>query len=444
MGSRNVPARKEVYETMATTTTTTTTSQQQDKDQPSASVLAVEQKPHRVYIRYLMTKKWAPSKIQHNLFQLGLSSPIEEVMTQYYHSMIKPLIKKYNLGHIYQDYNNYVSGEKGAKKKRHPDELNFRTNIGVSIDDQINFLRFINDLGVNEMWQNELYLFYGDRDRVPSDPMTGKALIPSFSRRSGLPWSIVQSPHRYLVDEMILEGVPDSRIIEMMRQKYDTKIASYDISMYKAAFFSVQMLDIRDQLKSLDAEKQNLQHHIKGIDSAIKRIESGEAGESTETIPDLLSKKKALYTRVNDLGTNIRSLNASFSEAAAKHKGSKDKTRLEMFEEMMDVTYQKFKRLSIHNDRDVIDPLYKLTRMMSLELDLVEKARDMDLKNRDGAQVEMIRLIHAREEELEREREYTEQTLSEYADNVLYGSEIDASEILGLDELQKSADPEEK
>lgn len=400
----------------------------------SLSVKSIEQKPHRLYIRYLLTKKWSPNQIIADLKQLGLSSPIEAGLIKYYKALIRPIIRKHKLGFLYQDFDNYIADREGPQNGvRPPREISFRIDVGNNIDTQIAFLRLIGDLGVADLWQNELFIFYGKKESVPTDPETGKSLIGSFLSGS-MPWDIVNSPHRYVIDELILEGVSAPRIKEYMSKNHKLKLHTDEIRMYKIAFFSIETSDIKDSLLLLEAEKQNVLHHIKSIDANLRRVDQGISVD--ETVPEMLVKKKALYTRVSDLESSIKMLQSKFSEKAAGLRSAKTKSHAQMIEEMVEKTYAKFSHFSNYEDRDAVNPMYKLTRMMGLSLEMLEKAKDAELRGSVGGQAEMIRLITEREDTLAEEYLDKEKRLKE--EKHIIDSDLDESDIMGIDELTNS------
>lgn len=397
----------------------------------SASVKAINQKPHKFYIVYLITKKWSPKKIISNLHQLGLSAVTQESLMQYYNVAIKPEIKRFNLGHIYHDYSGRMIKSPDYKWKNIP-ELSFRAELGDNIDDQINFLKLIKYLEVEKLWGAELYTFYGKKEKVPTDPDTGLCLIESFGSRNHMPWSILNSPYRYVVDELILEGVENYSIQEHMEKNYDLKISADAIKMYKLGFFSLKLTDIKEKIKSIEVEKYNLIYHVKNIESEIKRQENGESS-GEDSVPELLLKKKSLYGRIGDLDNMIKTLTANFSETAARQKIAKGASYRDIFEEMMEETYSKFKKLSKHDDRAIVNPMFKLTRMMSIEFDLLQKAKDLELRDSDGAQAQLIQFVTERIEEVG-DKEESEIERLEGEKYRLEGN-LEMDDIEGLEEI---------
>lgn len=406
-------------------------------DNTSKSVQVIEQKPHRLYIRYLLTKKWSPRKIRENLYKLGLSSSNDDSIERYYNIMIKPMIKKHKLGHIYQDYDSVLARKSDKRTQRFPTELNFKLELGNDVDTQINFLKFINEIECEDLWRNEFYNFYGRRENVPTDPDTGKSLMEKFNKQSQLPWSIIQSPKRYVVDELILEGLSNARIIRHMQEHHNIRIQSYEILMYRSSFFNVTMIDVREQIKFIEVERQNILFHIQNIDTRITKIEGGKLPDPNSTISDLLIEKKSLFSRLSDLDNSIRSLNAQHNEAAANRLAGDTINYEAIFAEMFAKTYDKFTFMAKQNDRDVVDPMYKLTKMMGAQYAAMEQAKEAGLKGNLKTQSELINLITDRIDELEEEDKEAQKALGNFEEsNVGFGDEeVEMSDIMGVENL---------
>ena len=166
------------------------------------------------------------------------------------------------------------------------------------------------------------------------------------------------------------------------------------------------------------------------------RLESGKAIDSDSSVPDLLIEKKALYNRLADLNETVKTLNATYSENAA-NKLNADNLNFEgIFLEMFNETYKKFQSMARHNDRDVVDPMYKLTRMASAQFEMLERAKEMDTKGAGRTQAELVTLINDRDTDLEEEDKETQSALSDYdQQNVGFENGIDEANIMGLENL---------
>jgi hypothetical protein len=211
------------------------------------AVTAVESKPHVRYIRYLLTKRHSPINIKKELQRLGLSAPHEPVLIKYYLAVIDPLIKKYKLGALYSDYKNKLM----SKNQQHAFSkhlLNYRLNLSEDLELQTNFCKFITELEVDAVWVSEIMKFYGSAANVPLDK-DGYRIIKTTSYKRKLD-TILMSPKRYLVDKMILENVPDSRIADYCRKEFKIPIYDYDIIQYKEVFFNLKTYDIEGKLQT--------------------------------------------------------------------------------------------------------------------------------------------------------------------------------------------------
>lgn len=414
----------------------------------SMVIKAVDQKPHSMYIKYLISRKWSPARIRQNLINLGLSSPTEDIIERYYEISVKPLIRLCKLPHVFQDYDNALASERHKKGRRFPPEIKFRLTFGDDPDEQFRFIQFIKMLEVDFIWQTELVTFYGKKENVPTDPDTGLCAIESFTPTGHIPLSILTSPHRAIFDEQMLEGVTSRRIAEYMRKNFNMDLDEKSIELYRQAFFGVQMHDTKSKLMVLRAERENLVLEIKNIESKLSRVDLDVSGYTEGDATSLIKTKKDLVRRVSELDTNIGYLNADFTEAANAQKRSITKSKEDMATEMMNQLFSKFSMMAQHNDRDVIDPLTKLVKGFGISLDNIERAKQMDSKAMGGGQSALIALIAERERSAHEERMKLLAELDEHANHIYTGvgeEDIDVTTIGGVDELKKKiADGEDE
>lgn len=408
----------------------------------SSNILrAIEQKPHRLYIIYLITKKSSPNIVSSDLRKIGLSSAGAEIIAQYFDLKIKPMIKAFNLGHIYQDYMSSITRMlAGEKKVRFPEEIRFRLHVHGKTSDEINFIKFMKALGVFDMWASEIVKVYGIKDRIPNDPDTGRQLdfsiVPSV-----MPWKILESHQRHLIDEMIIDGVKDSEIALHLYEKHDIHIKTNHVKSYREFFFNLNVAELEDQMDIVVAEKENIVYQLQELDTIIERkssqIENGGLDDNDDSsisnITDMMIARRKLVVRINDLNNVIATINASLSSSTAALGIAKRETYTQMFEEMMGAAYKKFNRYELQNDRAVVDPMLKCVTMMQRIMDMTEKADKLNGSAKELAQAEMINLIQKREEEDKKERMKAVEDIE--SDFYYDGEDTDISGIAGVDEI---------
>lgn len=396
---------------------------------------AIEQKPHRLYIIYLMTKKVSPSGIVSNLRKMGLSAAATTTFAQYFELKMKPVMKALGIGHLYQDYISSIvrmlAGDTGIK---YPKNMRYRTSVMGNTTDEINFLRFLKAMGVIDMWASEIRGVYGSKERYPIDPDTRKPFAIGTSDAS-IPWQIIESPQRNLFDEMIVEGMRDQEIAIHATDTLGIVCSQNHIRAYRDFFFNLNIEDLRDQVEIIESEKDNILFQLSELDKEIGKMSSGSSGDENDIseIADMMVARRKLVLRIADLDGLIANLNANLSEISAAMGLAKRESYNEMFQDMMGSVFAKFKRYEKQNDRAVVDPMSKCVRMMQGIMDMTEKADKLNDSGKVKAQAEMINLIQQREDEEREERLKAIDNIS--SEHFFDGEDVDLSDIDGLDEL---------
>jgi len=397
-------------------------------------IKAIESKPHVRYIRYLLTKRYSPTFIKAELFKLGLSAPHEPNLVIYYLNVIDPVIKQYNLGYVYSDYKNKILTNKKSKAFQ-KNILNFNLELSDAPDDQESFCKMVKDLEVDALWANEIVRFYGSTTNVPVD-QNGERLIDTTFTRQSIE-KILIHPKRYLVDKMLLECVPDSRICEYCNKNLDMKIFNYDIGLYKKVFFNIKTHDIESKIKTLEGEKAALVNLLKDIDnlSAYKDLEVGEK----------LVIKKQSEQRVKELDDNIKTLNMVYSEFSFRTAQAEQGDFEKMFTDVVAKGYERFLQLDGHKDRDVVDSLFKVAKIMSFAHDKVENIKTgVSTGNADKhSNAILMELYKQRTEDiLDEQIKKTNERLKESGIEPL-DEKIIPEDIEGIDELGVSFEVDE-
>jgi hypothetical protein len=393
------------------------------------AVKAIEAKPHVRYIRYLLTKRYSPISIKQELFRLGLSAPHEPNLVAYYLAVIDPVIKECGLAQLYADYKNKL-----LRKNKRGDFakciLNYRLDLGDDLDGQVKFNKFVKTLEIDSIWINEIYKFHGTADKLPVDE-DGVKILDAQSPRKYID-KILVHPKRYLIDKMLLENVPDSRIAKYCREEIKLIINDYDIAAYKRAFFNVKTLSTEERIKSLEVERNSLQSLLDDLDNldAYSDMDMGEK----------MLIRKQTEQRMTELDDNIKTLNMMYSEFAFKQAVQDQEDFEGMFTDVTCSLYKRFKALDQFKDRDVVDPIFKVTRMMIFAHDKLEQIKTISGpgktlsgdKHSQGVIVELYkqRLDDVMEEQVKRANAALQEAGIEPIDET-----IDANEIMGIEEL---------
>ena len=387
----------------------------------------IESKPHVKYIRYLLTKRYSPISIKKELQRLALSAPHEQPLTVYYLAVIDPLVTAHGLGHVYASYKNKLL-RKNKKNDFSNHILKFRLEFSDSPDDQVRFCKFVTDLEIDECWNTEIMRFYGTADQVPLDE-NGNRVIKTTTNKRSLD-KILCHPKRYLIDKLILENVPYTRIAEYCRKQFKFNVFPYDIAYYKKIFFNIQTKNIEEKIHSLEAEQNSLKSFLEVIDN-----------DDNMNLGEKIAVKKQTEERLKELEDNIKTLNALFSEAACNQLIHETEDFEKIFLDIVTRGYKRFQYLDQYMDRDVVDPLFKVARMMGYAYEKAADIKDGNLNGKDKhSQAQLMELYRKRVDEM-----YGDQNIKEI--NKI-GNEILANtpkdEILGIDELNIMADEDQQ
>lgn len=405
-------------------------------DKVAKTVRIMEAKPHVKYIRYLLTKRYSPIQIKRELQKLGLSAPHEQPLIVYYLAVIDPVIKKNGLSNTYSNYKGKLLNVNGKNKRGAYAEgiLKFKLEFADDLDGQINFCHMLNELEVEEVWISELLKMYGRAEFIPVDE-NGERIIKGGLYKRSID-KLLTHPKRYLVDKMILEKVPSKRIAEYVNKNFEGfRLFDYDISYYKTVFFNMKTYDIEGKIKLLTAEKNNLNLTLEAIESDEEMM----IGEKTT----LINKTRA---RMEELDDNIKLLNSLYSETTMKSIELERDNFEEMFLDIVNSTYQRFRHLDQFKDRDVVDPLMKTVKMMGYAYDKANEARignnpKNNINTDTHSQAAMMNLYRARAEEVYQEEKSKLEEANKYGEENLNTGGVD--DIMGVEELNILVDMED-
>ena len=397
------------------------------------TVEIIENKPHVRWIRYLLTKRYSPIEIKRELQRLGLSAPHEKPLIVYYLTVIDPLVKQHGLGAHYADYKRKLLNDKNPKGAYAGYLLKYRLEFDGDYDGQVKFCKFLQDLEIESCWISELLKMYGSAANIPVDE-DGNRIIKGGLYKRSLDKLLMHSK-RYLVDKMILENVPNSRIAEYVNKNLEgLKLFDYDISYYKNIFFNMRTYDIEEKIRALDSEKNNLSTMLDSLSSD----DEMELGEKTL----IMTKTKE---RIEELDDNIKMLNALYSESTIRSMEMEKLNLEEIFLDIVQRGYKRFAKLDNYQDRDVVDPLFKVARMMGYAYEKATEVKATGNTSDQGrdkhSQGELMNLYRDRVEEAYNEQQTFEE-INKVGSQLL--EDLSTGEILGLEELNVLATNEDE
>lgn len=394
----------------------------------------IDARPHYKYIRYLLSKRYPISTIKQELYRLGLSSPGEPSISAYYLIYMDNLIKMYGLSDLYSDYKNKILRKRSVvvdKVPQHKLLLSYRLQVH-SLEPCVHtaFCKFVKHLEIDDLWASEIAKCYASDDDMPVNE-EGKRIITC--RPNRFVEKVLVHDKRYLIDKMILENVPEQKIAEYFRAKYKDNILGQDIEFYKKTFFTIKTNTIEGKIRTLEVEKSSLTNLLKDMESvSYDHLEMGEKN---------LLRRQAVQ-RVEELTDNIKTLNMLYSDYAHKY-GVIEKDSFEgLFTDVLARGYKRFCDMDVHKDRDVVDSLAKLARIMTSSYDKLESIKSMGGTDAHS-QAMLLDLYKKRTEEI------MEEQINHANDNLKKaGMEpmediISPDDIAGIEELGMSFEVEE-
>jgi hypothetical protein len=221
--------------------------------------------------------------------------------------------------------------------------LNYKLEFKHDEVTQEHFCEFLTELDVDSIWLNEIMRCYGSAAKVPLG-QDGKRIIKTSSYKKQVD-TILLSPQRYQVDQMILEGLPEKRIAKYCREKLKIKVQNHDISLYKKIFFNLRTSDIEDKLKIVELEMNTLKSYLSVLDSGTDC--PAELGEK-------IFLKEKTEKRIGELNNSIKTLNMLYSQSAFGQARSENKDFETMFSNVIAKSYERFNHLDQYKDRDVV------------------------------------------------------------------------------------------
>lgn len=401
----------------------------------TATVKAIEGKPHVRYIRYMLTKMYSPVVIKKELFSLGLSAPHEPNLVAYYLAVLDPIIRKHKLSEAYSLYKSKLL-RKNAVHAFSKDLLNYKLMFIDDLDGQANFCKFIKEIEVDSLWMNEVVRAHGGSPmKLPVDEKTGERILNYSSQRRNVE-KILNSPKRYLIDKMILENLNTSQISEYCKKNLNLPIHHADVAGYKQIFFNLQTNNIEEKIKALEVEEKSLKLFLNDLDN-LKAYTDIEIGEK-------VTLKKQAEQRIGELQDNIKTMNMMFSDIAFKLAVDEKQDFEQMFTEVLGRSYVRFCQLDSFKDRDVVDSLLKVAKIMTNAHDKVSAIKNDPTHADKGSQQVLLDLYKKRADEIASEQINKANKELEAAGIELLDSNLDPNDILGIEDLGMSFDVNEE
>jgi len=345
-------------------------------DECKHTILTMEKLGHLKYLRYLLSKRYPPLPLIMELKKLGLSSPQEDMLIVYFNNVIWPAVEKFGLKGFYGEYKANINNKK--KIRTNKSVLNFRIDVAPNVDSQVNFLKFIFYLDVDNLWMSEVKRYYGSSSNFPVDENGDRLLVSSFGSATATSYTfekIVQHPKRYMIDKMILEDVPDTRISEWVKRELNMSLSVADITLYRISFFNIRAFSIEEKIKMLEKEQKYFEQTLKDLDrenaSLPEQMTSGEK----------LGLIRAAELRIAEIKDNILTLNSRYNNTVNGILNQDSEDVVTMVETMIRKTYDKFSEVSQTHDPSAISPMYTLTRSFCLLTDKLETVKNQSASN---------------------------------------------------------------
>jgi hypothetical protein len=389
----------------------------------------IENKPHAVYIRYLLTKRYSPRAIKGELFRLGLSAPHEPSLTAYYLAVIDPVIRKYGLSELYATFKGKVLSKSNKPNDFSKDILNYRLHIGDDKNLQMEFNKMVKELNIDDCWIGEIFKYHASVEDMPVDE-NGLRILQVTNPNKNIE-KILMNKNRYIIDKLILENVPDSRIAKYCREQWKLAVSDVDIRSYKVQFFNVKTRSIEENIHILENEINSMKEFLSDLNNT--------ENYSDMTVGELMMAKKQTEERLVELEDNYKTLTSMYSEFAFKSATEMQYDFEEMFRDVVSRAYKRFCDLDAFKDRDVVDPLMKTAKIMQSAHDKYETVRDTSKNSGNGNDRHsggvMMELYRGRLDEIAKEQiEKANQELQAAGIDIL-DADINPELIGGIEEL---------
>ena len=406
-----------------------------------STVENIEKKPHVNYIRYLLLKRKSPAVIKKELQKLQLSTTFENNLVIYYISVIDPLIKAYGVSDIYAEYKGNLllkTGDKGNRRFS-KNVLNYKIDVMGFTDDkkklrklEVGFHKLIKELDVSELFASEIYKFYGSAANFPLDPDTGEKILSVTGAYAGFN-KILTCLKRHVIDKLIIEGVPDKRIVAFVNERpdFNLRITTNDVIIYRRAFFNLKCSELQDRLSVMSEELSRLEEDYVAMDNQLEGEE--DYGES-------YIQKVELKKKIDGVKETIMALNALHSDYAHKVALSDANNAEGIFLDVFMKSYMRFVSLDKFTDRDIVDPLFKTVKMLGYAHDKLNEVKSGSKSGDKHMAQTAIELIKRRQEEVMAEAVAESNDALKRLGIEPVDPSISSSDIMGMEEMDMNLD----
>jgi hypothetical protein len=291
-----------------------------------------------------------------------------------------------------------------------------------------NFCYMIRELGMDKAWGPEVFrAFSYDAEKMPRDEDGLRIIAISPSPKLD---AIISSEHRHIAEQMIMQGIPDARIVEYFKKELGESITSDDMMTYRDVFYNVKSDSIENNLGKLEKEKQSIKGILRDAERRVGRFVGMPIGEQKAYITQL-------RTRLFELEENIKTLNAAVTEINCSRTKFDMNNIEDMFTDIIASSYKRFKELDTLHDRDIPALQSQVVKVMTMAYDKAMDAKERNLgASKDvSAQIGEIykqRLDEIQAKDLERVNgELTAEGIENFTYDMTY-EEIGGVEELGV------------
>lgn len=376
-------------------------------------VRSIESKGHAPYIRALLLKRVPFSDINPELARLGLAGSDESHYHTYFVHVLLPLLHKFKLVKYYSRY----------ERNQRVEPLSFDKTFKTQENDRISFCKLLMHTEANLFFSNEIEAYYGSD--MPLDEF-GVSVFKVAKENNVM--DVLLHERRHIIDGMLSQGYSPRMITQNLEDKYDVLISDLAVADYARSFMNIQRKSMEHAIEELYNEQEQLEKQV----TEIKNNDTYTMGEKTIMISTIKNKLMALDKQIKHAQGAHNA--GSFAAGVLEYHHIR-----EMFADITERTYVRFKRLDEKSEYNVIPRLAQLTGVLAkatekiIQLDTVMNETHKKSINEEMLEVITPSLERLEEEELEARRAFMEL----YAPTGIGDEELEGQEeieILGVDE----------
>lgn len=304
------------------------------------SIRKLESKGHMPYIRYLLLKRTPMHTINMELTRMGLSVGTEQQYEFYFDEVLFPLIKKYKLTIHYKAY-------KTHKKDK---ELNFSKTFGKNDIERVFFCQVVKETDTQQFFTSDIRKYYGVN--IPLD-INGD---PVFTYESNRDLTVVlMHEKRHIIDGMLADGFSPSRVSTALDEKYDIEVKPELIADYGKSFMNFKRKEVETLIIELQEDRDALQQQL---DYVRETDDEFSMGERVVVISSLRNNIAEMDQKIR--GLQSAHATSSFGQGVMEYGHIR-----EMFTDIMQRSYKRYKSIDRRTEDAVVDPLAKIVTVMA-------------------------------------------------------------------------------